>query len=367
MKDLYSSIYQRFENGFEADRGHYEPGPAGRKCVNKTKQMTMLTLEKNDLSQPPKSKKHELIPDFLIIGAGKCGTTSLYMYLRQHPDIYLPKVKEPNFYGYENRKPADFGEGLENMQHFRESVTDFESYTNLFRQAAPGQVKGEMSNTYMYHEQAPERIRYYNPDMKLIAILRQPAGRLYSRFLHLARENRTPTKDFADCMNKDSIWWKRNDLIREGYYYKNLLPYFALFPRENIRIYLYEELNEDATSVLRDIFGFLQVDVNFQPDLTTRFNQSGIIKNKLLNKIYGQRGLLTSGFKALFSDSMVDKVKQNAFIQKAINNLRGKNLAKPKPDAAVWNWLTQEVYGEDIRQLQEMIGKDLRHWLKPKA
>lgn len=329
--------------------------------------MTMLTLEKNDLSHPPKSKKHDLIPDFLIIGAGKCGTTSLYMYLKQHPEIFLPRVKEPNFYGYENKQPSDFGEGLAESQHFKESVTDFESYTNLFREAAPGQLKGEMSNTYMYHEQAPSRIRHYNPDIKLIAILRQPAGRLYSRFLHLARENRTPTKDFADCMNKDSIWWKRNDLIREGYYYKNLLPYFKLFPHENIRIYLYEELNEEAPRVLRDIFQFLEVNPDFQPDLTTRFNQSGIIKNKFLNRIYGQRGLLTSGFKALFPDSLVDTVKRNSFVQKTINNLRGKNLAKPKPDPAVWNWLTQEVYGKDIRNLQEMIGKDLSHWLKPKT
>ena len=326
----------------------------------------MLTLKENELTSPPSAKKHELIPDFLIIGAGKCGTTSLYMYLKQHPEIFLPRVKEPNFYGYENKTPADFGDGLAGAQHFMESVTDLESYKALFLDALPGQLKGEMSNTYMYHDQAPERIKHYNPDMKLIAILRQPAGRLYSRFLHLARESRTPTRDFAESLNKESIWWKRNDLIKEGFYHKNLSPYFNLFPKENIRIYLYEELNEEAPRVLRDIFEFLQVAPDFAPDLETRFNQSGVIKNRFLNAIIGQRGMLTSGFKMIFPQTITEKFKQNASIQKIINNIRGKNLIKPKPDPAVWNRLTQDVYGEDIRKLQELIGKDLSHWLKTK-
>lgn len=327
----------------------------------------MLTLEKSDLSNPPKTKKHELIPDFLIIGAGKCGTTSLYMYLKQHPDIFIPKIKEPNFYGYENKAPENFGEGLADRQHFMQSVTRFQDYIALFEDADPGQLKGEMSNTYMYHEQAPERIKHYNPDMKLIAILRQPAGRLYSRYLHLARENRLPTPDFSDSLDRNTIWWKRNDLIREGFYYRNLKPFYELFPRENIKIYLYEDLNDNAPHVLKDIFQFLNVDPGFQPDLTTRFNKSGFIKNKFLNRIYGQKGLISSGFKALFPPGIVEKLKRNSYIQKTVNNLRGKNLEKPKADPRVLNALTQEVYANDIKQLQQLIGKDLSHWLKPRS
>lgn len=327
----------------------------------------MLTLEKNDLSNPPKSKKHELIPDFLIIGAGKSGTTSLYMYLRQHPEIFLPRVKEPNFYGYENRSPQDFGEALGEVRHFTESITDFDSYIELFRNALPGQLKGEMSNTYMYHDQAPERIKHYNPGMKLIAILRQPAERLYSRYLHLARENRLPTRHFADCKNKNSIWWKRNDLISEGFYYRNLKPFYAHFPAENIRVYLYETLNTNASGVLQDIFRFLNVSADFKPDLDGRFNQSGIIKNQFLNRIYGQNGLITSGFKALFPMSIVDKAKRNYYIQKAVNNLRGSNLRRPKADPEVLNWLTREVYADDIRHLEKMLNQNLNHWLKRKS
>jgi hypothetical protein len=323
-----------------------------------------LTLQKSRLVQATSTKKHELLPDFLIIGAGKSGTTSLDKYLNQHPEIFIPKLKEPNFYGYENTKVEDLNGDIAEILHFKGSVTNFEDYINLFRDAKPGQLKGETSNTYMYHPGAPERIKHYNPDMKLIAILRQPAGRLYSRFLHLARENRTPTPNFADCKDKNSIWWKRNDLVKEGFYYKNLLPYYKLFPKENIRVYLYEELNERPDEVLRDIYKFLGVDEEFKGDVSVRYNESGIIKNKFLNKIYGQKGLLTTMAKAILPKSGMQKLKSNHAVQRVINTLRGKNLVKPKMDPEIRRWLSHEVYGEDIKNLQTLIGKDLSHWLK---
>ncbi len=308
--------------------------------------------------------KHELIPDFLIIGAGKSGTTSLDKYLKQHPEIFIPKVKEPNFYGYETTKMQDLMKDPGEVKHYQGSVTTFEQYTNLFRDAKPGQQKGETSNTYMYHPEAPVRIKFYNPTMKLIAILRQPASRLYSRYLHLARESRLPSKDFADCLDKSSVWWQRNDLIKEGFYFKNLSPYYELFPRENIKIYLYEELNNQPEKVLEDIYNFLGVDPTFKPDLTVRYNQSGIIKNKFLDRIYGQKGIVNTTLKALVPVETFHKLKNNVWLQRTINELRGKNLERPKMDPAIRQMLTQDVYGDDIRKLQTLIGKDLSHWLK---
>lgn len=310
------------------------------------------------------SKKHALIPDFLIIGAGKCGTTSLDKYLKQHPEIFIPKVKEPNFYGYENTKIEDLASEPDEVKHFQGSVTNFEDYIALFEAAKPGQLKGETSNTYMYHPDAPARIRYYNPQMKLIAILRQPSNRLYSRYLHLARENRVPTNSFEDCLDKSSIWWKRNDLVKEGFYYKNLSPLYKLFPTGNIRIYLYEELNDQPAKVLGDIFQFLGVDPTFQPDLTIRYNQSGIVRNRFLDKIYGQQGLVNRTIKAILPDAVVHKLRHNVTLQRTVNDLRSKNLAKPKIDPELKRKLTHEVYREDIVKLQDLIGRDLSHWLK---
>jgi hypothetical protein len=310
------------------------------------------------------NKKFDAIPDFLVIGAGKSGTTSIDKYLNQHPEIFVPKSKEPNFFGYENMRVEDFDGNEEEIAHFTHSVTTLENYLKIFEEAQPHQLRGETSNTYMYHEQAPYRIKYYNPDMKLIAVLRQPAGRLYSRFLHLARENRTPTENFSDCLDRNSIWWKRNDLIKEGFYYKNLVKYFELFPRENIRIYLYEELQENALKVMSDIYQFLGVDATFKPDMSVRYNESGFVKNKLLNKIYGQGGILSKSIRAILPTTIVQKPRGNLALKKKMYELRGKNLHRPSMDPQIRKTLTFEVYAEDIKQLEKLINRDLSHWLK---
>jgi hypothetical protein len=313
------------------------------------------------------TKKHESIPDFLIIGAGKSGTTSLDKYLQQHPQLFISKVKEPNFFGYERMTRADFNGNEEEIHHYDNSVTTLDKYLALFRDALPGQIKGETSNTYMYHADAPERIKYYNPDMKLIAVLRQPAGRLYSRYLHLARENRLPTPHFSDCLDKSTIWWQRNDLVKEGFYYKNLSRFYALFPKENIRVYLYEDFNAKTEEVLQNIYNFLGVDENFRTDLTVRYNQSGFIKNKFLDKIYGQKGILNKTIRALLPQKLIETLKGNVAIQRKLNDLRSKNLSRPKMEPEVQKRLMSEVYGEDVEKLQHLIGRDLSHWLQPKT
>lgn len=309
-------------------------------------------------------KRVEGMPDFLIIGAGKSGTTSVDKYLAQHPQIFIPMAKEPNFFGYEFVKESDFNGNQEEIAHFRKAVTTLEKYLKLFSEAKPGQLRGETSNTYMYHPQAPERIKYYNPDVKLIAVLRQPAGRLYSRFMHLARENRTPTKLFSDCMDRNSIWWKRNDLIQEGFYFKNLTPYYNLFPAENIRVYLFEDLQEKPFEVMAELYSFLGVDSTFRPDVTVRYNESGIVKNPLMNKIYGQGGLISRSLRAVFPETVVEKLRGNLTLKKKVFALRGKNLHKPSMDPEVRKFLTHEVYAADIRQLEKLINRDLSRWLR---
>ncbi|HLT73964.1 MAG TPA: sulfotransferase [Ohtaekwangia sp.] len=308
-------------------------------------------------------KKFEGLPDFLVIGAGKSGTTSIDKYLNQHPGIFVPKSKEPNFFGYENKTEGDFAGNPDDLAHFRRSVTTLEAYLAIFADAEPDQIKGETSNTYMYHPQAPERIKYYNPDIRLIAILRQPAARLYSRFMHLARENRPPSPNFSDCLDRNSVWWKRNDLISEGFYYRNLKPYFELFPREQLRIYLYEDLQQAPQKVMQEIYAFLGADATFTPNVSLRYNESGLIKNPFLNRIYGQGGLLSRSIRAILPGTVVQRLRSNLSLKKKILDLRGKNLIKPKMDPELKRTLTTDVYGEDIRQLQNLIGRDLSHWL----
>ncbi|MEQ8470483.1 MAG: sulfotransferase [Marinoscillum sp.] len=308
------------------------------------------------------TKIDPLIPDFLIIGAGKCGTTSVDNYLRHHPEIFIPKVKEPNFYGYATVTEDMLSARQSEIDHFRNSITDLDEYLELFASAEPHQVKGETSNTYLYHKNAPERIKHYNPDMKLIAIFRQPAERLWSRYMHLARENKTPTDHFSDCLDRSSIYWERNDLINEGFYHKNLSKIYSLFPKNQIRVYLFEDLKNDGPGTLKDIYKFLGVDPDFEMEELVQYNQSGVIKNKPLDGLIGNHGIIPKMAKYVFGKHY-DALKDNTKIQSIVVKVRKQNLDKPQLDPEIKKILTHDVYEEDILRLQKLIGRDLSHWI----
>jgi hypothetical protein len=308
------------------------------------------------------TKKHALIPDFLIIGAGKSGTTSLDKYLGQHSQVFMCPRKEPNFFALANRSQQEFINDKQELKFYLSSVTKENEYLDLFINAKPGQKIGETSNTYLYHDSAPDMIAKYNSNMKLIALLRNPVSRLYSRYLHLARDNRLPSTNFADSLNKSSIWWKRNDLIPEGFYFKHLKKYYESFKENQIKIILTEDLKDKPWETLKTIFEFLGVKPDEKLDLSVEYNQSGIVKNSRFNKYFGSNGLLFSFLKTLTPTSFYDYAKNNPQLIKLINDFRNQNLYKPPLDSEIQIKL-KEVYYNDMEALQKLIKRDLSHWL----
>ncbi|MBK6266523.1 sulfotransferase [Marivirga sp. S37H4] len=308
-------------------------------------------------------KKHSLLPDFLIIGAGKSGTTSVDNYLKQHPSIFISSRKEPNFFGYELNTAEDF-KGMPQLNHYNNSITDLNQYLQLFEPARENQLKGETSNTYMYHEAAPDRILHHIPKVKLIAILRQPAERLYSRFLHLARENRLPTENFSDCLDKNTVWWTRNDLIKEGFYGKYLSKYYKRFDKSQIKVFIFEELKNGPEKMMAEIFDFLGVDSSFELDFSVEYNQSGFIKNKKFDSVFGSNGLINKTAKTLLPNKLIHLLRKNVTVQKNLQTIRSKNLHKPKLEKELKKQITNNIYLDDIKLLEKVTGKDLSHWYK---
>lgn len=303
----------------------------------------------------------QLLPDFIIIGAGKSGTTSLDNYLKQHPELFFSRVKEPNFFAYDNISTDTLDKYV--LRHYKQSITNLTDYQNLFKDARKDQLKGETSNTYLVVEQAAERIKHYVPDAKLIAILRQPTERLYSRYLHLARDNRLPSNNFEDVLDRSSIWWQRNDLVKEGFYYKNLSRFYDMFPAENIRVYLNDDLKKDSNLLMKDIFEFLGVAPLEAVNDSVKYNKSGLIKNKFYDKTLGHNSIFKSMVKKMAPTSLYSRVKDNIWLQKVVNDLRNRNLEQPKLDKTLHDRITREIYQEDITQLAKLINRDLSHWL----
>ena len=114
---------------------------------------------------------------------------------------------------------------------------------------------------------------------------------------------------------------------------------------------------------MKEIYEFLGVDKDFKPDQTIRYNESGFVKNKFFNKIIGQGGILSKYVKVLLPQGIMTKLKGSLVLKRKINNLRGKNLVRPKMDLEMKKFLTLDVYHEDIINLQRLLNRDLSHWL----
>ncbi len=204
------------------------------------------------------------------------------------------------------------------------------------------------------------------PEAKLIAILRDPAERAYSNFLHQVRDGREPLSDFAEALQAEedriqSNWGPLWHYKQTGFYYAQLKRYYDVFKREQIKVYLYEDLNDDPISVLRDAYGFLGVDDAFTPDVSMRYNVSGVPKNERLHALYEFLNR-THPVKSILKPLLPQETRRR-LRERLLNALRNQNLTKPPFPVVVRRQLV-EGYREDILKLQELIQRDLSKWLR---
>ena len=296
------------------------------------------------------------LPNFLIIGAYKSGTTALYRYLNQHPQVYMSPLKETNFFALEGLTPNYQGPRDDRAPTNRLSITDWENYQAQFTDVTTETAIGEASPMYLYSPRAPERIQQRLPDAKIIAILRQPADRAYSNFLHLLRDGRERCHDFAVAWSQEdrriaANWapiWRWQSI---GYYAKQLSRYYERFPHSQIKVLLHEDLVHHPQQTFQEIFDFIGIDATFAPDTRHRPNQSGVPKNRWLHGV--ARRLLIDPMRATGKPQLVDLSQK----------IRSSLLYKPTLDPRFRKELTS-LYRTDIEQLQTLIHRDLSHWLK---
>jgi len=293
------------------------------------------------------------LPNFLIIGAAKGGTTSLYYYLSQHPQIYMSSLKEPRFFALEGEK-LNF-QNPDNSINYN-SVTNLEDYRQLFAGVKDEVAIGEASPLYLYSSKAIERINHYVPQAKLIVILRNPVDRAYSCYKHLISfesdsfANALKQEDKRIAQNWAHLWHYKQG----GYYYKQLKGYFDTFEREQIKVYLFDDLKSNPLELVQDLYSFLEVDRSFVPDLTYK-NVSNNPKVKALQNIVNGRHFLRSASKAVVPEN---------FRKIAAKKIRSWNSQKFDSMADDVKQQLMEDYREDILKLQDLIGKDLSHWLE---
>ncbi|MEQ9369770.1 MAG: sulfotransferase [Coleofasciculus chthonoplastes F3-SA18-01] len=299
-----------------------------------------------------------IMPNFLIIGAAKTGTTSLYRYLKQHPQIYMSPAKEPKFFAYEG-ETLNFC-GPDDSEEAKSVVTHIDAYQALFNKVTNEIAIGEASTIYLYSPNAVKRIKHYIPHVKLITMLRNPIDRAYSNFLHLVYQGREPLTDFAQALAQEEQrildnWWPFWHYKKRGLYYVQLKRYVDVFERDQIKVYIYEDFQNNLFNILPDIFQFLEVNETFIPCLSERVRESRRApKNKTLYALFNKPNPIKSMLKPLFSEKLRQQVTFT------VNN---GNLVKPKVSQEVRKQLV-EFYREDILELQELLQRDLSKWLE---
>lgn len=297
------------------------------------------------------------LPNFLILGAAKAGTTALYNYLNQHPEIAMSNTKETNFFALEGQKAAFTGPGDDRTIN-RHSVTKLADYERQFKPGAQTKAIGEACTMYLYDPRTIEGIRRHVPQARLIAILREPIGRAFSAYVHMLRDQREPEADFLRALQDEErriaagwehIWHYK----AMGMYSEQLQRYLAAFGRDQIRIYLYDDLRRDGLAVMRDIYGFIGVDQQFEPDIAgVSTNVSGIPRNRTLHLLLSKPNPIKGVVKSLLPQ------QQRRTLAK---RLKKSNLTPQQISDDARDYLADAFYDE-INRLEELIGRDLSGW-----
>src|SRR5690348_277983 len=286
------------------------------------------------------------LPNFFIVGTPKAGTTSLYHYLDEHPDIFMSPIKETNYFSYEEIKS-------QGLFYNEEHINTLAQYEQQFKDAKNESAIGEASVSYLYYASVPSKIKEFNPDARIIIVLRNPVDRGFSHYLMDKRLG------FVNLSYEDIVW-ERNihpksqlyyqQYIGLGQYYEQVKRYLTIFGEKQVKILLYEDIIRDIEKVVKELFMFLNVNCDFSPDTNQQHNVYTSPKNFFIQKLYAQKKFRTVA-KKIFGENIQQQLKNVFFKQD-----------KPELDKKLKQDLIQ-IYKENIYKTSDLLKTDLTYWL----
>lgn len=295
-------------------------------------------------------------PDFFIVGAFKAGTTAMYEYLRRHPQVFMPELKEPMYFG------ADLTPRYERMTEAQ--------YLELFRGARPDQRAGEASPWYLYSSAAPAEIRAFNPDARIVIMLRNPVDVMHAQHSQMVFNAREDIADFAAALAaEDNRRHGRRvpaTAIRpEALFYRHSVRFaeqvrrwLDVFGRERVHFIVFDDLVADPRAVWRGLLEFLDVDPAVEVDLAaynpSRRARSGRLQRVLYNPPGPLRGLMGR----LRRVALLHRLRDRAV------SANSRRAARDDMHPELRRQLTREM-APQVAELGELIGRDLSAWSRP--
>lgn len=295
-------------------------------------------------------------PNFFIVGAPKCGTTAMYSYLQQHPDIFMPKRKEPHYFGTGSvRLPID--------------ITDRDEYLALFDDATDEKRIGEATVWYLFSKDTAQAIYEFNPDAKIIIMLRNPIEMVYALYHQVLYAGGETILSFESAL--DAVEDRRNgkripiiarrwhtlcytDIVKFGEQVERYLQYFK---RDQVHVILFDDFKADTAGEFRRTLEFLEVDADFEIP-HHRVNPSKRIRFYWFHFAYS--------YMAKLGMLYLPRPVWHLFNRYVIRVLRGLNsyeASRPAMPEHVRARLRTE-FTPDIERLGKLLDRDLSHWLK---
>lgn len=296
-------------------------------------------------------------PDFFIVGAPKCGTTSLYEYLRQHPEIFMPADrKEPNYFNTDLHAPVW-------------PCPTFEQYLALFAPATNQKRIGEASVWYLYSSIAAQAIRQFNPSARIIIMLRNPVDMIYSLHSELLYGLDESIADFRQALEaEEERKLKRIKptgtlpveclFYREiGRYSKQVQRYYEIFGRARVHVIIFDDLKEDPVTVYQKVLDFLDVSKDFQPVFNI-VNPNKMMRSLALHRLLFFSPQYVRRIVRIFLPEIVRW--KTRMLLKRLNVKREKRA----PMDSDLRKMLQSEFADDIKALSALVERDLSHWTK---
>jgi hypothetical protein len=295
------------------------------------------------------------LPNFLVVGAPRTGTTSMYRYLSEHPEVYLPAKKELHYFTHDyltanSNGPKD--------KEFRYCQT-LDEYKVFFQRVPSGaKAVGDISPSYLFFPQCIPRIKdLLGENVKIMIMLRNPIERTFSNYLHMVRLNRE-TLTFVEALQaeEDRLWqaWRNIWLYkRHSLYADNVQRYLEAFGPSKVRVILNDDFSKDTLTSLQGVYRFLGITAGFVPkNINIMYARSGAENQRPASRPHPIKSLA----KRLLPDKALDMIR----------NLRQSHIPRDADKAILQDEQSiaflRQYFKEDIDRLEKILNIDLSRW-----
>ncbi|MDG1719048.1 MAG: sulfotransferase domain-containing protein [Flavobacteriales bacterium] len=298
------------------------------------------------------------LPNFLIVGAAKSGTSSLHNYLNQHHQVFMPSYNKE---GMKVKEPRFLIKDL--VQHrLHNGIWTFEEYQSLFDDVKDEKAIGESTVLYLYYyKHAINNMKkYLSEDVKIIIMLRNPADRAYSAFHHVSRGLKE-NNSFEKSLEIEKGRMEREENLTPMVMYKEMGMYYEMVKAytesfKNIHIIFYEDFRDNIQSEMNKIYNYLGVSNNVKMDFIAKHNVGGKKwKNEKMKHVFMKDNPMKSILKSVLPEKF-----RKGMRNKLINASTNKILSMKEETREYLN----DYFKQDVKKLSELLNKDLNHWIK---